>query len=82
MKKQSKWREIFDKRDKALGLRVFIHDVTGNIRVVYPKNVPAWAQKAALQIFQDIENGGVPTNKGVRDVVKKGWGYLIAKARN
>ncbi len=77
---KSKWKEVFDKRDSRRGLRVYVHEVSGDIHVDYPKNVPEWAQKAALAIYRDLEDGGMPTKKGVPDIVKRMWGYMIAKA--
>lgn len=71
------WNEIKDKRDACLGLKVFVHDTTGAIKVIYPK-APKWASRAALRIYRDLEKGGMPTKKGISDIVKKTWGWIIA----
>lgn len=61
-------------------LRVYEHERTGNIKVIYPK-APKWAQKAALIIYNDLQLGGIPTKKGVKDIVCGLWAKIIADSR-
>jgi hypothetical protein len=51
----------------------------GDIKCVYPK-APRWAQDVAELIFRDIETGGMPTRKGVRDIVRGQWAKMILEA--
>jgi hypothetical protein len=51
----------------------------GDIRCVYPK-APRWAQDVAESIFRDIEIGGLPTEKGVREIVRGQWAKMISEA--
>lgn len=48
------------------------------VRHVYPK-APRWAQAVAMQIWKDIESGGMPTRKGIKDCVKGQWAKMIAE---
>lgn len=73
-----KWKEITAGDERQKGLRVYVHDITGDIRVIYPK-APKWAQRAAMDIWRDIEEGGPVTKKGTRDIVCGTWAYMIAK---
>jgi hypothetical protein len=61
-------------------LRVYVHKKSGNIKISYPK-APKWAQDVAELIYRDIEEGGMPTKKGVKDVVRGLWAAMIVEAR-
>ena len=61
-------------------LRVYTHDKTGNIRVVYPK-APLWAQRAAMLIYNDLESNGAPTEKGIKDIVRGMWAKMISESK-
>lgn len=71
------WERV-QKEDKYL--KVYFHKKTGDIKIVYPK-APKWAQSAALAIYYDTKSG-VPTEKGVRDIVCGLWAKIIAEAAN
>ncbi len=51
----------------------------GEIKCVYPK-APRWAQDVAELIFRDIGANGMPTEKGVRDIVRGQWAKMISEA--
>jgi hypothetical protein len=51
----------------------------GEIRCVYPK-APRWAQDVSELIFRDIEINGMPTEKGVKDIVRGQWAKMISEA--
>jgi hypothetical protein len=51
----------------------------GEIRCVYPK-APRWAQDVAELIFLDIKINGMPTEKGVKDIVRGQWAKMISEA--
>jgi hypothetical protein len=68
------WKRMKDES----GSQVYVHRKTGNIKVIYPK-APKWAQRAALRVFRDLQKGGEPTEKGIRNIVKGTWAYLIAR---
>jgi hypothetical protein len=42
------------------------------------KKPPKWAQEAALKIWIDIESCGMPTKKGIPDIVEGLWAKIIA----
>lgn len=42
--------------------------------------VPRWAQDVAELIFRDIQLGGPPTEKGLREIVRGQWGRMILEA--
>lgn len=42
--------------------------------------IPRWAQDAAELIFRDIQRGGPPTEKGLREIVRGQWGRMILEA--
>ena len=70
------WERV-DKDEKYL--KVYVHKKSGNIRVVYPR-APKWAQRAALKIYRDLEYG-LPTQKGVKDIVLGLWAKMIAREK-
>ena len=62
-------------------LKVYVHKKTGNFKVIYPK-APKWAQRAAMLIYNDIEEDGIPGGvKGVKDIVLGLWAKMIAEAK-
>ena len=71
------WKRIVEGENPLY--KVYVHRKTGNIRVIYPK-APKWAQDAAMSIYRDLEEGGMPTEKGVRDIVRGLWAAMIARA--
>ena len=73
--KLSKHRKRAEREN--LYCKVYVHNKTGNIRVIYP-TAPKWAQRAAMLIFEDVVYRGVPTKKGVKDMVKGTWAKMIA----
>jgi hypothetical protein len=73
-----KWKEITSKSEREKGLKILVND-DGDIKVLYPK-APKWAQRVALAIYEDLQDGGVPTPKGVKTCVRGTWAYMIAKA--
>ena len=75
MKKYKKWTII--KKECSHGRKVFISD-EGDIRVTYSK-APKWAQKAAMEIYRDGQEG-FPTEKGIATIVRKFWARIIADA--
>lgn len=74
----TKWKEVTTKEDKEEGLKVYVHDETGDIRVKYPTDVPKWAQKVAMAIYKR----GTPNERGIKDIVRGAWAYRINKAAN
>jgi hypothetical protein len=54
-------------------------DSTGDIKCVYPK-APSWAADVAERIYNNIEHEGMPTAKGVKDIVRGQWGRFISEA--
>ena len=52
-------------------------DDKGNIRCVYPK-APKWAQEIALKIYKDACEG-MPTKKGVKNIVRGRWAKIISE---
>ena len=60
-------------------LKVYVNK-TGKVRVVYPK-APKWARKAAMLIYEDLESGGIPTEKGIKDIVCKLWAKMISESQ-
>lgn len=58
---------------------VKVYERNGNFRCVYPK-APKWAQKAAVRIWKDLQRGGPPTKKGVKDIVRGQWAKIIYEA--
>jgi hypothetical protein len=75
-----KWKEVTCKSERKKGLVVFVSD-DGYIKVRYPK-APKWAQRAAMTIYNDIQECGEVLPKGVKDCVRGTWAYMIAKASN
>ena len=73
------YKQIIDGENPYL--KVYVHEKTGNIKVIYPK-APKWAQRAAMMIFNDIEEDGMPNEKGVKDIVLGLWAKMIAEAKN
>lgn len=67
-----KWTLIEDD-----GLVKTCENSRGDINVIYPK-APKWAQKAAMKIWNDMEDYGKPTRKGTKDVVKGLWAKIIS----
>jgi hypothetical protein len=74
-----KWKEKTSKAERKKGLIVLVNEDTGDIKVRYPK-APKWAQKAAMEIYNDIQECGEVLPKGVKDCVRGTWAYMIAKA--
>lgn len=70
------YTRIVDKRDSPY-LKVYRHNKTGNIKLVYPK-APVWAQKAAMLIYYDMYQGP-PTPKGEKDLVRCLWAKIISE---
>jgi hypothetical protein len=70
------WTRIEEKESPYV--KVYEHNKTGNIKVVYPRT-PKWAQKAAMLIYNDLKNGP-PTEKGVKDIVRGTWAKMISEA--
>jgi hypothetical protein len=61
--------------------KVYVRNVDGginDIKVVYPK-APKWAQKIAMQIYEDGKRG-FPNEKGVNEIVRGLWAAMIAEA--
>jgi hypothetical protein len=73
--KSKKWK--FYETDDYVD--VYVSDA-GDIKCIYPK-APKWAADVAEKIWKDIEKNGIPTRKGVRDIVRGQWGTYIAKAK-
>jgi hypothetical protein len=73
---KNNWKQVFDPRDEYL--KVYVHKITGNIRVIYPK-ARKWAQKAAYKIYRNMKLGE-PTEKGVPNIVKGLWAKIIYEA--
>ena len=71
------WQRI--EKDESPFLKVYVHKKSGNLKIIYPK-APKWAQDVAESIYRDAEEGGMPTEKGVKDVVRGLWAAMIAKA--
>jgi hypothetical protein len=72
------WKRVTEGENPLL--KVYEHKKTGNIRVIYPK-APKWAQRAAMRIYVDLESGGMPTDKGVTDIVLGLWAKIISEER-
>lgn len=50
-----------------------------DIRCIYP-TAPKWAQQAAVRIWEDLRRGGIPTKKGLNDLVRGQWAKFIYEA--
>jgi len=72
------WKDVSTKSDRKKGIAVYA-DKKGDIHVRYPK-APKWAQRVAMDIWRDMEEGGPVTRKGTRDIVRGMWAYMIATA--
>jgi hypothetical protein len=71
------WKRV--EKDENKFLKVYVHKKTGSIHVIYPK-APKWAQKVAEEIWEDIKEGGMPTESGVKDIVRGLWARMISEA--